>query len=299
MKIVNIIGGLGNQMFQYAFALALKQRWPEEEVLIDTSHYRYVLVKKCGASNLHNGYEMEAVFPKAKLPIASAKQLKRVTRYIPNYLLSRVARRILPIKQTEIIQPTKDSFAYNPSVLEQEGSYYYEGIWESVHYLNPIRSIIQDVYSHSVPNDENSAYIHLMENEESVGVHIRRGDYLYSESFRDICDKDYYNKAIEAILADGNEHHFYVFSNDIEWCNNNIKPLVGANPITMVTHNTGKNSCWDMFLMTHCKDLIIANSSFSWWGAFLNSRDGRVVAPKKWVNRNAEFDIWLPEWTRI
>ena len=56
---------------------------------------------------------------------------------------------------------------------------------------------------------------------------------------------------------------------------------------------------WDMFLMSHCKDLIIANSSFSWWGAFLNQRGGKVVAPKKWVNRDTEFDIWLDEWIRM
>ena len=76
MKIVNIIGGLGNQMFQFAFALALKQRWPSEEVMIDISHFNHIFIKKIGAANLHNGYEMDRVFPKAKLPIAQAKQLR-------------------------------------------------------------------------------------------------------------------------------------------------------------------------------------------------------------------------------
>ena len=74
---------------------------------------------------------------------------------------------------------------------------------------------------------------------------------------------------------------------------------MSSNELEFVTINTGKNSSWDMFLMTYCKDLIIANSSFSWWGAFLNSRGGRVIAPMKWMNRDVEFDIWLQEWIRL
>lgn len=85
----------------------------------------------------------------------------------------------------------------------------------------------------------------------------------------------------------------------MKWCEENIRPIIMNNDFIMVTENTGKNSCWDLFLMTYCQDLIIANSSFSWWGAFLNNRGERVIAPRKWVNRNAEFDIWAPNWIRL
>ena len=299
MKIVNIIGGLGNQMFQYAFACALKHKWPEQEVLIDTSHFHYLFLKKIGATNLHNGYEIDKVFPNACLPRAGFKQISKVSRYIPNYVLSRFARKYLKQKDTEIVQKRIDNFAFRPEVLEIAGDYYYEGIWEAAHYFISIREILRGVFTPKEPDQENASMIGSMEEENSVGIHIRRGDYMYMEAFMGICDLEYYKKGISTILEDGKDHTFYVFSNDLEWCEQNIKPLVGKHKIIMVDHNKGNQSCWDMFLMTHCKDLIIANSSFSWWGAFLNNRNGRIIAPDKWVNREAEYDIWLPEWIRL
>lgn len=300
MKIVNIIGGLGNQMFQYAFALSLKERFPDEEVLIDTSHFNYVFVKRFRGANLHNGYEIEKVFPNAKLKQASCWQLMRVTWYMPNYLLSRVVRRVLPKRKSEYIQPLVSSFAYLPEVYDIMGDCYYEGIWESVKNYIPCRAVIQQTFAHSRPEDEtNRSHISQMEALESAGIHIRRGDYLYEPSFMNICDLDYYERAIAEIVSDGKKHDFYIFSNDMDWCKEHISPLLKGHNIVYVTHNVGTKSCWDMFLMTHCKDLIIANSSFSWWGAFLNMQNGRVIAPKKWVNREAEYDIWLEDWIKL
>lgn len=296
MKIVNIMGGLGNQMFQYAFAFSLKDRFPQEEVLIDTSHYGHIFFKKYKGANLHNGFEIKKIFPKADIKVAKPWQLIRVTWYMPNYVLSRVLRRLLPIRKTEIIQGAIDYFAHHEEYYNQVGDRYYEGIWESVRNYLPIRKKIQDIYAHGTPNKTNARYIADMESQESVGIHIRRGDYLSSPEFMGICDLEYYSRGIKEIVSDGKKHVFYIFSNDIFWCKENITPLCAGHDVKFVTENTGLNSCWDMFLMTHCKELIIANSSFSWWGAFLNKRRGRVVAPKKWFNRDAEFDIWLDEW---
>lgn len=300
MKIVNIIGGLGNQMFQYAFALSLKKKFPNEEILVDTSHFNHILVKKFRGANLHNGYKIERIFPNAKLKHASCRQLMRVTWYVPNYLLSRIIRRVLPKRKTEYIQPLCLNFAHLSDVYEINGDCYYEGIWESVKNYIPCRDIIRHTFAHPKPNDEqNIKYICDMENVESVGIHIRRGDYLYEPAFMNICDLDYYMRAINEILSDKKKHNFFIFSNDIHWCRENISPLLKGHDVVFITNNIGNNSCWDMFLMTHCKDLVIANSSFSWWGAFLNNRNGRIIAPKRWVNREAEFDIWLDEWIKI
>ena len=294
MKIVNIIGGLGNQMFQYAFACRLKEMYPEEEVLIDTSHFHHIFVKKWKTANLHNGFEINKVFPNATLLVASPWQLMKVSRYIPNYLLSRLARKHLPKRKQEFIQSKNNYFIFQPSVFEQTGDVYYEGLWESVHYYISIREKLRKVYEHSTPNLQNADYINRMEKENSVGIHIRRGDYLLTDAFKGLCQLDYYKKAIEMILSDGRTYSFYIFSNDIEWCGKNIVPLVGSNKISMVTNNTGHNSCWDMFLMTHCKDLIIANSSFSWWGAFMNKNPKKiVVAPKKWYKDSSNPKMYL------
>ena len=299
MKIVNIIGGLGNQMFQYSFACRLKDLFPEEQVLIDTSHFHHIFVKKWRTANLHNGYEIGKVFPNATLPIASPLQLMKVTRYFPNYLISRFVRKHFPKRKCEIVQPMKNYYAFDSSVLKQKGNFYYEGLWGSVNYYITVREKLQQVFAHPAPNEQNASYINDMERENSVGIHIRRGDYLLSNTFKGICELDYYKAGINKLMSDGTPHSFYIFSNDIEWCRTNIVPILGNNKVTMVMNNTGKNSCWDMFLMTHCKDLIIANSTFSWWGAFLNRRGGRIIAPKRWMNRDVVFDIWLPEWIKI
>ena len=132
MKIVNIIGGLGNQMFQYAFALALKEKHKDEIVKIDTSHFNYIFIKKFKSANLHNGYEIEKVFPNAKLPHATAIDLMKVTWYMPNYILSRIVRRILPPRKNEYIQKSTDIFAFNQDVFNAKGDGYYEGVWQAV-----------------------------------------------------------------------------------------------------------------------------------------------------------------------
>lgn len=293
------MGGLGNQMFQYAFALSLKEKFPKEEILIDITHYGHIFFKRYKGANLHNGFEVENVFSNATLKHATPWQLMKVTWYMPNYVLSRVLRRIMPKRKTELIQKEIEYFAHKEEYYEHEGDCYYEGIWESVKNYLPIRNLLKYVYAHGKPDEINQRYIDSMEMENSVGVHIRRGDYLYVKEFYGISDIDYYERGIAEILRDGKKHVFYIFSNDIKWCEENIVPLCKGHEVIMVKGNTGKKSCWDMHLMTHCKDLIIANSSFSWWGAFLNDRNGRVIAPKTWVNRNAEFDIWLDDWVKL
>lgn len=298
MRIVNITGGLGNQMFQYAFALSLKKAFPDELVVIDISHYRSIFFKRFKGINLHNGFEIDKVFPEANLPIARFKQIAKVSYYIPNYVLSRLGRILLPRRKTEFIPPYGKNYSYVPEAY-QPGNRYYEGYWQCIKYFEPIKQQIQKVFTHPKPDAYNKELIDRICACSSVGIHVRRGDYLSEPEFRNICGVSYYKKGIEMILSDEKPHEFYIFSNDIQWCKENIAPLVGSNVIHYVTGNKGENSCWDMFLMTYCKDLIIANSSFSWWGAFLNQSVNRVIAPYPWLNRDCEIDLYEDTWLKI
>ena len=158
---------------------------------------------------------------------------------------------------------------------------------------------MQEVYNQSEPNEYNAGLIKEIERTESVGIHVRRGDYLNEPEFRGICGVEYYQKAIKDVLSDGKKHTFFIFSNDMQWCRGNLDPLMAGHDLRFVTGNTVKQSCWDMFLMTHCKDLIIANSSFSWWGAFLNKSIKRVYAPDPWLNRDCEIDIYEDNWIKV
>lgn len=299
MKIVNITGGLGNQMWQYAFAMALKYKHPDEDVYIDTQHYHTVFFKKFKGINLHNGYEIDKVFPKANMPVAGFWQLIKVSYWIPNYVLSRLCRKILPLRNTEYVPPYSMNYYFDRKALERKDNCYYEGYWQSVHYFTDIREMLQDVFGHPEPNEYNARIIKDMESTESVGLHVRRGDYLNEPEFRGICGIEYYQKAIEDVVSDGKKHSFFIFSNDILWCRDNISPLTKGHDVLFVTGNVGSNCCWDMFLMTHCKDLIIANSSFSWWGAFLNKSVNRVYAPEPWLNRDCEIDVYDENWIRV
>ena len=299
MKIVNIIGGLGNQMFQYAFALALQEKHKDQVVKIDTSHFNYIFIKKYKSANLHNGFEIEKVFPKATLQHATPWDLIKVTWYMPNYVLSRVVRKIFLARKNEYIQNPVDIFAFNEEVLNAKGNGYYEGVWQAVEYLKDIKGELQEIFSHPQPNEYNNGLIEEISNTNSVGIHVRRGDYLYAPDFNGICDLEYYKKAIEVILSNEKEYCFYIFSNDIDWCKQEIEPLLNGNKVVYVTENRGKDSCWDMFLMTYCKNLIIANSSFSWWGAFLNKNVDKVVAPYPWVNRDGKIENYCEEWIKI
>ncbi len=285
-------------MFQYAFALSLKEKFPEEDIYVDVSHYHTIFFKHYKGINLHNGYEINNVFPNTKLPIAKGRQIIKISYYVPNYVLSRVARRFLPQRKTELVPPYSKNYSYLPESFEI-GDRYYEGFWQCIKNFVDIKQDLIETFTHPLPNDYNKQLIEEIRLCQSVGIHIRRGDYLNEPEFRNICGIEYYKKGIEMILSDKKPHSFYIFSNDMAWCKENISPLVGENTICYVEGNKGKESCWDMFLMTYCKDLIIANSSFSWWGAFLNKSVVRVIAPDPWLNRDCEIDIYDKNWIRI
>ena len=136
----------------------------------------------------------------------------------------------------------------------------------------------------------------LNNEENSVGIHIRRGDYLKNWKYRGLCGIDYYQKAIAYILEHIKSPKFFLFSDDINWVKENISPLLKGYNVTFVNWNHSINSYKDMQLMAMCKNLIIANSSFSWWAAYLNQNNPIVVAPEKWINSFMDFRIQYKDW---
>jgi hypothetical protein len=130
---------------------------------------------------------------------------------------------------------------------------------------------------------QNAGLSEKIKSTLSVSVHVRRGDYVFNpetNAYHGVCSPEYYRKAIRLMKEKHGDCYFFVFSDDIEWCRANLE--VGEKT-AFVSHNTGRNSYLDMQLMSLCKHHIIANSSFSWWGAWLNpSSDKTVIAPAKW-----------------
>lgn len=295
MKIVNIIGGLGNQMFQYAFAVVLKEKSMDKDVLIDTQLFRFSFIKKFKRNNFyHNGYEIKEVFPNATLPEAKGWQMARVSYWLPNYVLNRVARKILPKRQTEYKQ--KGDYSYDEEVFTMQGDYFLEGYWQHYRYFEGMQGVLRRIFQFPLPEDKNLDAVKDMRSLPSIGMHVRRGDYVGNPGFGDVCTLEYYKNAIGQLDVKP-ETIFYVFSNDILWCEDNLRPLM--QNVCYVDWNKGKDSFWDMFLMSQCEQLVIANSSFSWWGAYLNERAKIVVAPKLWNRCETEIHIQMPEWQQI
>ncbi len=301
MKIVNIRGGLGNQMFQYAFAIALKAKYPQEVIYIDTQLYSFPLVKTFRGNNFyHNGYEVEKIFSNAKLPIASWREVARVSYYIPNYIMNRFARKILPKRSAEYIQPSYDAYIYDPLALETSNKSYFEGYWFSPHFYDSCKQIILEVFQFRPFNTEENVKLgKKLALDNSVTIHIRRGDFLNIPIFKDICTLDYYIKAIEESKKHISNPVFYIFSNDQSWCKDNLKEMLGSNSVIYVDNNKGNESYRDMQLMSMARCNILANSSFSWWGAYLNQREDQIVfAPKNWVNMPCD-DACPDEWIKV
>jgi len=247
MIIVKIIGGLGNQMFQYALGkyLAIKHN---TNLILDLSGYESYKVWKFELDNLNVHYE--------------------------NNLFDRTTFQYIQEKY----------FHFDPDMLNLPDNVNLDGYWQSEKYFKDIEEILRKDFSVTSPiNEANQRLLDLINSTNSVSLHIRRGDYITNPSanaFHGTCSLDYYNKSIKHLIERVNNPHFFLFSDDPEWVKENI--LINE-PVTVVDINTINNGCDDLRLMMSCKHNIIANSSFSWWGAWLNNNPQKIViAPEKW-----------------
>lgn len=289
MKIVNIIGGLGNQMFEYAMYLALKDAHPEENIKVCTRSFR--------GYGLHNGLEIERIF-RIKLIEASIWDLFRVAYIFLNYRMWQIMLHVMPKRRSMTSGTTQIPFSYNE--VTRKDSVFYDGYWQNEGFFKPIRKKILETYSFPAFKDKrNENVAERLINNSSVSIHIRRGDYL-NDPVWFVCTLEYYKRSLYYIFSKDKVDLICVFSDDIQWCKDNLKEIVGNIEIEYVDWNKGSNSFRDMQLMTYCKHNIIANSSFSWWGAWLGQRDGKiVVAPKGWVNKEIVNNPICENWVSL
>lgn len=288
MKIVKYIGGLGNQMFIYAFSVALRETF-KQEILADTHYYK--------SRKFHNGLEIERIFG-IQLKEASLIQKLKMSWYFPNYWVDYHLLEKLPARKNMVRELPGQKV--NVALFQDTADKFYDGYWQSYQYFDSYRSVILKEFSFPPFVEEDKKNFDLarilLKEENSVGIHIRRGDFLKNWRYRGLCGIDYYKRAIAYVLAHIESPKFYLFSDDIEWVKENISPLLKGHEISLVNWNHNVNSYKDMQLMTMCKNLVIANSSFSWWAAYLNPNNPIVVAPEKWINSFTDFRIQYKNW---
>ncbi len=204
---------------------------------------------------------------------------------------------------TKIVKEKKN-YVFDPGVLSVKGNNILWGFWQSEKYFEDIAQDIRKKFSFAKKiSGEAEKIAQEVKSTNSVSLHVRRGDYVKFENMKKIAgetDISYYTRACSYIAERVPSPNFFVFSDDIAWCRENIKiPF----PITYLDEKTaGPKNAYHLELMSLCKHNIIANSSFSWWGAWLNQNPGKiVVAPKKWyaTTSSHEEDIVPETWTRI
>lgn len=290
MIISNILGGLGNQMFQYAAGRALALR-NMTELRLDISGFEDY--------DLHQGFELQNLFS-CPAAIASPGDVRQIL----GWQSSSIARRVLMRprfstlrRRSLVVEP---HFDFWTGLFAAPPDCYIYGYWQSEKYFADHSGRIRDDFAFRIPLDERNREIaERMESSNSVSLHVRRGDYANNPktlAVHGLCSLDYYHAAVKFVSERADSPKFFIFSDDIPWAMENLK-LSGE----FIGHNHGEESYKDMQLMSLCRHHIIANSSFSWWGAWLNPEPQKIViAPAKWFADGRAVDDLIPEnWVRL
>lgn len=277
MLIVKFQGGLGNQMFQYAFYIFLKRYC--SDVKADLSVYT------CGIDK--RDFELEKVF--GILPQIATKE----------DIISIVGRedskinRIIHRWKTHQRRITEKNFKLHQ--IKPGSKYWFDGYWQGEKWFSEVERQIREEFVFKEDSSRKNIVDKIQEC-ESVSIHVRFGDYLQNQDlYGKICTKDYYEKAIQFIKKNVDMPVFFVFSDELD----KAQELLGQSE-DMIYVEKEDNNAMDMRLMSMCKHNIIANSSFSWWSAWLNSNKEKiVVTPAKWNNIDDIEEIYCEGWVRI
>jgi len=299
MIITRLIGGLGNQLFQYAVGRAVATR-TNTPLLFDASGFANYELRR---------YELDGFNVCAQLASDAQLACVGVTAGETPSLLESIKRRFLrhsapklPLQEPILREA---SFTYDARIEQVQASIYLDGYWQSERYFSAIRAqLLQELTlkSNWGPGNEDMFGQVQAAGAGAVSLHVRRGDYVtnaHTASYHGVCSLDYYRAAVAYIAERVAAPHFFIFSDDHDWVRENLQT---GFPTTFVAVNSADNGIYDMMLMKSCNHHIIANSSFSWWGAWLNpSTEKLVVAPQQWFKEADKdtSDLIPSGWVRL
>lgn len=279
MIIVKIEGGLANRMFQYALFLSLRNK--RKDVFLDEKTFK--------PAWSFEKISLKKTFPHIDCPEGDLSKFKvetrqgKVSHLIRNYV-EKFSHKYFFQKE----------FRFYPEILgELPQDIYLRGYWQSEKYFDSVKDEVRCAFSFDPFTETNNIETSKkMSSENSVSIHIRKGkDYIQQELTAGTCPLEYYVKAINYVKERVDNPFFYVFTDNPEWVKENLGfidyKLVNWNPVS------GEKNYRDIQLMSCCKHNIIANSSFSWWGAWLNPNpDKIVIGPKMWFNPEGKIKVF-------
>lgn len=291
--VARLIGGLGNQMFQYAAGRAIAEKYGVP-LLLDVSGFQNYELRR---------YELDGFAISSS--IASEEQLAAFPP-VPNKkgLWAALQKRLIGTLSRSILREAR--YTYDSRIETVQPPVLLDGYWQSERYFAQIATILRREFTikAGLLNPANIEMLGEIEKAggQAVSLHVRRGDYVsnpQTAQYHGICTADYYLVAAARIAQHVENPHFFVFSDDPAWVQANLKLL---HMTTLVQVNDADNGLLDMALMRACRHHIIANSSFSWWGAWLNdSPDKIVIGPARWFAQagNDTRDLIPSAWIRL
>ena len=294
-KIIKMKGGLGNQMFQYAFAKYVERNSGDVSIL-DFSAYAELLgdeIRKPRLLNFNITSEVASENEIRKSTLLNHKGNSLSFKYKIGVFLEALFNR------KYFFEWKRGYFITNPQI---QGIDYFDGYWQSIEYIEPIK---EQLLKDFTPNYELSAKTQKMMTDmqahNSVFVGIRKGDYAAKASARKhfgVITNEYYSKAMDLISSKVDNPVFHIFSNDIEWCKQNID--FGNHKVIFRDKEIQTNDFEELMVMSSCKHAIISNSTFNWWGAYLIKNPKKeIVCPLRWFNDETSINIVPKEWNRI
>lgn len=302
MIAVRFGGGLGNQLFQYAFLLTLEKEFPKRTIYYDDSSYLYF--------NEHDGFDLPKyfTFAKKKMPIEQLKQISYIKYFLIKHnfkiknlksfnIVYKIDKGIMKLFSNKyILINDKNVSIINQINVDKEIRLYFDGRWQNIK-LYDLKYIKDRIRFNVKLNQMDMNIKKLIDESCSVSVHVRRGDFVNNEGF-DICNINYYktaiNKLCEITGKKVNEFQFFFFGDDHKYILSNFENI--QKEIVQ-----GSSAGIDMYLMSRCKYHIIANSTFSFWGSFLDDKSGIVIAPQySFFSKSRKEKFSIPnEWITI
>lgn len=296
---VKVTDGLGNQMFQYAYgrSLALKNDVP---LKLDLRFYDYDNYRKFHLDVFNVKYEVATNDELEKIANPWGTRKKRIRKLKNRIMISLGIHK--RFKKTHVYE--NRIFLIDGRLKKVKPNTYVEGYFQSYGYMQGIEDELRNEFAFKDdPVGKNLELLRELKSKNSVSIHIRRGDYITNKLHKDFmgtCSVEYYNNAIKQVIENTEEVNFYVFGIGMDWAREKLD--FKRRPVKFVTHNDEKNGFEDLRLMSNCKHNIIANSTFSWWGAWLNkNKEKMIFAPKIWLKEKAnKVEKLIPNnWTKI
>lgn len=290
MIIVQLKGGLGNQMFQYAAGLSLATHHGVQ-VKVDVNQLR----KPDEEIGTFRAFDLQHI---TEPPIIATRA--EIDQILHQHPVKIFFQKLLPPHRRNVYR--ESSLRFDPAFRKAGSRLYLKGYRQSEQYFKRIESVVRQQFQ--MKPERISHLTHFASEliqQPSVAVHIRRGDYTNKkvEAYHGTPGQDYYRAAIPRIEQQISNPKYFIFSDDIEWVRNNLQ---FNGEVSYVTGSITENQCEDFYLMSQCRHNIIANSTFSWWAAWLNDNPQKIViAPKKWYNKPGldTSDLIPAGWIRI